>query len=338
MRTAAPQDRRAYWTAVSQYVIEAKDLELRKGLDKDGNPMAALAAKTIANRHSDMGPADPNAPPLQPAHGLSRTRSLFTAEPNTRATAVVCWWRYDGLTSDSWGEILEYHRQGSARLPVRDVIGLSPQSLATVKRRSAAWWLGYQSGLITPKTPTGSGWGRATPLPGTGPRTAAEINRSPTASPGGRQWTDPTGHVYTMQGGIALKLPKSPPVFASKVPNPRLTIPKPEKLPVPPPAAPVLTLQQFGRKALAAARLVPEAERFTSRKVWIVDAYAQYLKAYPLTTIDEFKRLLLEAHQAGHIELARADTTGWGGVAVLAKDADSTIDTGISQFQAIMIQ
>ncbi len=138
---AAPKaQQRAFWAAVSQYVSEAKEAELRARLDRFGVPMAALAKSTVKNRHSDMGPADPHGPQLQPAHGLSRTRALFTAQPTARLDGVTCFWSYDEHTADSWGEILRYHKKGNRNLPVRDVIGLAPQSLATVRNRAMAWW------------------------------------------------------------------------------------------------------------------------------------------------------------------------------------------------------
>jgi hypothetical protein len=140
VRKAPTPQRRAFWQAASQLVIEAKDLELRQGLDRWGDPLAALSQYTIEHRHSDMGPADPHAPPLQPAHGLSRTRSLFTAKPTSALDGVTCWWQYDEHTGASWGEILRIHRDGGPKLPKRDVIGLSPQSLAVVKQKAAAWW------------------------------------------------------------------------------------------------------------------------------------------------------------------------------------------------------
>jgi hypothetical protein len=143
---APKADRIAYWEAVAIFVIEAKEEELIMGWDRYGNPMAALAEYTIKHRKSEMGTADPGAPPLQPAHGLSRTRSLFTAEPNVGARGVICWWTYDDISGDSWGEILAYHRAGRANLPPRDVIGLSPLMVFEVKSRAEDWWAAYQAG------------------------------------------------------------------------------------------------------------------------------------------------------------------------------------------------
>jgi hypothetical protein len=138
VRAAAPEARTAYWGHVLKLVLAAKDRELAAGLDRYGKPMTPLAASTIRGRRSAMGPADPGAPPLTPAHELSRTRSLLTG----RATAngVTCWWLLDRRTADSWGVILAHHRAGSARLPRRDVIGLSPASRASVAADAAKWW------------------------------------------------------------------------------------------------------------------------------------------------------------------------------------------------------
>jgi hypothetical protein len=143
---APKADRIAFWTAVSIFVIEAKEEELIQGIDRYGNPMAALAESTIKHRKSEMGVADPDAPPLQPAHGLSRTRSLFRAEPNVGARGVICWWTYDDISGDSWGEMLAIHRAGGPNLPPRDVIGLSPLMLFEVKSRAEDWWQAYQLG------------------------------------------------------------------------------------------------------------------------------------------------------------------------------------------------
>lgn len=147
---AAKAQQRAFWSAVSQYVAEAKEGELKRRLDKDGVPMVALAKSTIKDRHSAMGPADPHGPQLQPAHGLSRTRALFVAQPTARLDGVTCFWAMDSHTGDSWGEILRYHKKGNRNLPVRDVIGLSPGSLETVKKRAAAWWAVYNDLTASP--------------------------------------------------------------------------------------------------------------------------------------------------------------------------------------------
>src|SRR4051794_23775684 len=78
---AAPEKlRRAFWAEVVKLGKEAKDRELAAGLDRFGSPLARIAASTRAHRRSAMGPADPDAPALTPAYGLSRTRSLFAGK------------------------------------------------------------------------------------------------------------------------------------------------------------------------------------------------------------------------------------------------------------------
>jgi hypothetical protein len=269
---ASLAQRRAFWGAVSTFAIEAKERELRKGLDRFGNPMVALAQITIKKRKSAVGPAHAYAPPLTPAYKLSRTRSLFTADVNDRATGVICWWLYDAITGASWGEILDYHRQGSARLPVRDVIGLAPQSLARIQQQALAWWIAHPPGVpvapavpaeyvewISPATgktyrikvtpggprPTGVEPGVVEPLPPS--RGQAAPLPSETGIPRTRpaRYTEVQtfrigGHTYTLQGGMVLKPPGPSPAFGRAVPVPKL--PKPKPRPLPPQPAPRPTI------------------------------------------------------------------------------------------------
>lgn len=241
VRKASAQERRLFWQAVAAYVVELKAAELEAGLDRNGEELVALKPRTIKYRRSAMGPADPNAPPLQPAHGLSRTRSLFTVEVSPSANGLVCFWAFDSRTGASWGEILDHHRKGSGALPIRDVFGLSPQSMARLKQRASDWWRGYELGLgvnIQPTPipmpspigggggppgwkPRGSGWGRVTGLPGVGQRTRNEIERRRVSR---------GNHHYDLQGGLGLiqarDLPPSPPAG-----TPHPLIPRPPVLP-----------------------------------------------------------------------------------------------------------
>jgi hypothetical protein len=145
---AASRDVRAEvlrWVLV--FGLEEKDRDLAAGLDKDGEKLAALAKSTIDRRHSAMGPADPNAPPLTPAHALSRTRSLLTGKVIARSSAVEFFWEYDEHTGASWGVILDAHRKGARGLPVRDVFGLGPDALGRVRQRVFAQWQAFKRGL-----------------------------------------------------------------------------------------------------------------------------------------------------------------------------------------------
>jgi hypothetical protein len=208
VRTAPAGQRRAYWLAVSQFVAQAKEAELRAGLDRFGNPMAALAKYTVEHRHSEMGPADPFAPPLQPAHGLSRTRSLFRAMPTARLNGVTCWWAYDAVTGESWGKMLAIHRAGSKNLPRRDVIGLSPEYVADVKKKAAAWWKEYTR--TKGKTPVPEFEPELEPEPA--PKFKVERvkpykpkypERAIPKKPTRVSQIKINGHVYTMQSGTA---------------------------------------------------------------------------------------------------------------------------------------
>lgn len=205
-------DRAAFWAAAAAFVVEAKDDELRRGLDRLGNPMAPLARSTIVHRRSAMGPADPHAPPLQPAHGHSRTRSLFTAQPTASLDGVTCWWAYDRRTGASWGEVLRHHKRGGRRLPVRDVIGMAPASLAVVARKCADWWVRYKVAKVAVPSPARE------LLPSPLPRSLIEAQRAyrprvaANAAPAMNRRVSQiriNGHTYTLQGGSAAQIRRS---------------------------------------------------------------------------------------------------------------------------------
>lgn len=136
---APPSLRLKYWKRVGEIAADMKDRELAAGLDRHGRPLIPITQGTRARRlhpnYSPMGRADPNAPPLTPVYGASRTRSLLRhkAYPD----GVAFHWAFDPHTGGSWGEVLDHHRKGPK---VRDVIGLSPNSREVVKRRARAWW------------------------------------------------------------------------------------------------------------------------------------------------------------------------------------------------------
>lgn len=124
---------REFWRAVVVYGIKAKEEELAEGLDRYGRKLTPIAATTRKYRESEMGPADPSAPPLMPAYATSRTRLNLSGRA-LKNSAEFFW-------TDGWGKILAIHRAGSRRgLPKRDVIGISPKSLQKVKTWAAAWW------------------------------------------------------------------------------------------------------------------------------------------------------------------------------------------------------
>lgn len=145
-RRAPNSVKREFHKQLVQHILAYKDDELAAGLDRYGVPMVALSRYTIEHRRSAMGPADPHAPPLQPAHSLSRTRSLL--DGRAMADHAQFYWRTDPVSGGPWGRILGYHRAGGGRLPSRDVIGLSPQSLASVRMIMHAWWIARKVGPV----------------------------------------------------------------------------------------------------------------------------------------------------------------------------------------------
>lgn len=124
--------------------LEEKDKDLAAGLDRAGNPMRPIKESTRKNRHSATGHADPNAPPLTPAYGLSRTRSLLSGR--AMKDHAEFFWRYDEHTQAPWAKILDYHRTGAGHLPVRDVIGASAAMIERVRIRTLALWARFKRG------------------------------------------------------------------------------------------------------------------------------------------------------------------------------------------------
>ena len=141
---ASAATRRLLLRAARDIGLEEKRADIAAGLDAEGNPFAPLKPRTIKYRRSAMGTADKNAPPLIPAHALSRTSSLLDARAH--ADHVLFFWRFDAHTEGPWGRILHYHRIGAAALPVRDVFGLSPSCVARIKARVASWWDARRTG------------------------------------------------------------------------------------------------------------------------------------------------------------------------------------------------
>lgn len=138
---------RDFWRAVVAFTLEVKDESLSKGLDRTGSPMVPISDYTRKHRKSAMGEADPSAPPLTPAYGLSRTRAFLKG----RAFATHAQFFWGG----GWGRILDFHRRGAfnrrsgRNLPKRDVIGLSYKDLVKVEKLALGWWANWKKGKIT---------------------------------------------------------------------------------------------------------------------------------------------------------------------------------------------
>jgi hypothetical protein len=137
---------RWYWREIVKLVLKEKDRELAEGRDRFGRKMFPIAASTRRRgrmrSHTGRGTAD--NPPLVPAQELSRTRTLFTGR--AFSDHAEFYWKFDWVTQRHWGAILGIHREGSERLPVRDVIGLSPGSLRRVQVAADKLWADWKRG------------------------------------------------------------------------------------------------------------------------------------------------------------------------------------------------
>jgi hypothetical protein len=148
--TKFPQDvKMMFWHWILELSLRAKDRDLSKGLDKDGQPLRPISKYTRENRRSAMtasGKGDPSAPPLEPAWQRSRVRSLLTGREFP--DHVELWWRFDPYTRDSFARILEYQKEQG-----RDVFGLSQQSLARVRAQAWERWNKWRTGKYVEKAP-----------------------------------------------------------------------------------------------------------------------------------------------------------------------------------------
>jgi len=126
-----------YWQWVVDLGLEAKDRDLARGFDKDGN-VHPLSPKTIKYRKSAVGPVTRRAPRLIPALALSRVRSLLTGRAHT--TCAEFWWKYDPVTAASFAEVLHF-----AAAAGHDVFGLSPEETAWVKQEATKKWRAWKA-------------------------------------------------------------------------------------------------------------------------------------------------------------------------------------------------
>ena len=137
-----PAVRRMFWGWVVEFGLRRKDWELARGLDKDGDPMRRLDAKSIKHRKSEVGPTDKNAPPLEPSWGRSRVRSLLNGRAHTDSAEFF--WGFDAVTGRSFAYVLRAQRE---RYPKgRDVFGLSPAGVAAVRAKAWKRWRNWRSG------------------------------------------------------------------------------------------------------------------------------------------------------------------------------------------------
>jgi hypothetical protein len=214
--------RRLFYEELIRVVKRLKAAELAAGLDRHGRPMRRIAAATARDRTADvnpvtgqspyspMGRADASLPPLQSTGSLSRTRTLFRGR--VTAKGAQFYWADDPWTGRNWGDILKRHAQGFyqkfrngwAYVPPRDVIGLSPQSLALAERHMNRWWkarralepfVGDNGSALTLPVP-------AQPVPAPAVPRRAKTPRLP------RFQTLPTPHVRTYHTKAPVAVPE----------------------------------------------------------------------------------------------------------------------------------
>jgi hypothetical protein len=364
--------RQQFWQIVAPIALKVKDNELAAGLDAHGDPLRPISPRTRKYRRSAMTPSgkgDPSAPPLMPARQKSRTRALLAAR--ALPTHVELYWRFDPFTGDQWARILTFQRQHG-----RDVFGVSPDGMRQIRDKAWAEWeawkkrgaapeeykRAYSSAALTAGPQSriaqiiaGSAQPNAgsKPVPQVGGMNTRWITRgiqaptvkelkqgSRTGGLTGQDWrryyTEEVGGQQAA-GRIAAMPPKPRPI------KPRIVTAKPpqkiaQKPVQNPPPVVNLTLDRFATLALTAARAVPAGQRYSSSKVFVIDAYNELLKSHPEISLAEFKRRLVEAHQARKLTLGRADAPGWGGAEVVARDQLSEIDYfGMTTFQVIIV-
>jgi hypothetical protein len=157
----APGASVAFWKQAAAVGLRVKRNSLARGLDRHGKPMHPISPLTRKAREDDVDPvrgsrpysprgrANPLAPPLQATGGNSRTYALL--HPTIEGESVWYSWGRDPSTGKDWGSVLARHaggfwqkfvypRQGPGFVKPRDVIGLSPADLRTIRSAMLKWW------------------------------------------------------------------------------------------------------------------------------------------------------------------------------------------------------
>jgi hypothetical protein len=318
-----PSVRKLFWGWVVEYGLKRKDLELSKGLDKDGKPLRPIRPKTRRYRRSAMTPTgkgDPSAPPLTPGHQLSRPRSLLAGRALT--THAEFYWRFDAFTGDSFGVVLAYQKEKG-----RDVFGLSPKGTAWVQRMALKRWERYKAGQagqagpvrparVSPGLPTVGSYDMTHATMGIG---SADTSKGRWT--GGMTWPEwqryftaqakaipgrPAGpsnrlleHVWGVggqSGAAKAAKPGAKPPGPSKTKVAMAPKPKPSKpIAVPPEAVPVPP-RPFAELVHLAVQAVPSDLLYGDNKAWIHHVWAAYrlLPGVEPLSLEAFKALLAE--------------------------------------------
>lgn len=140
LATASVTDRAKFWKLLGQEALRLKQGEIKAGIDIWGNKFQPIKRRWGVRT------------PLIPHDGSSRTLELLAL--NSTARGATLFWRSGGGRT-SWPTILGYHayKHGTRSLPVRNAIGLSPQSVEHLMVKSEEWQAGFEAGLATLKRP-----------------------------------------------------------------------------------------------------------------------------------------------------------------------------------------
>jgi hypothetical protein len=125
---------------LEQLAWEDNEAGLLAGQDRDGQPLAPLAARTIRYRRSATGRADPHAPPLIPARRQSRAIAHYRVTSSRRSErSWVILGAWANVVSARGVPFLGFHAGGAGRLPVRDIFGVRPAGQKKISEALEAW-------------------------------------------------------------------------------------------------------------------------------------------------------------------------------------------------------
>ena len=118
---------------IKQIVIADNADKLLKGVDKNGNPLAPLAPSTLKNPRRGSGP------PLIPRGARSRFITNFEVTWEIQGSSMALKGRYVNILSKSGRSFVQYHLNGTSRLPKRDVAGITPKGWQKIRERQHAF-------------------------------------------------------------------------------------------------------------------------------------------------------------------------------------------------------
>jgi hypothetical protein len=162
--------KKAFWKEASRVGQELWDRSRARGLDRWGQPLAAISPLTAQARddninsvtgkkpYSPMGRANSSNKPLTPVGEKSRARSLLRAQAFP-GRGVWFYWLFDFNSRIYWGAAMERHAQGFRKyfryprhgwghVPSRDIVGFSGAEVAAVARAMKSWWSARRGSVV----------------------------------------------------------------------------------------------------------------------------------------------------------------------------------------------